>query len=326
MEKNRVCRLLGIEYPVIQGGMFRLAEAGLAAAVSEAGALGTLSPHAGMTRNGDPARNLRFQIQRIRRRTDKPFAVNILLDLPESGRLVDVLLREEAAIVITAAGDPGTYTELFHCAGMQVLHVIGSVSQARLAESCGVDIVVAEGCEAAGRIAREEIPLLSLLPLVADAVKIPVIAAGGIADGRGMAAAFALGASGVQLGTRFVASEECMAHSAYKKAIMDSGDNATLITRRGSIPVRSLKSRFLEDLAEMERSGAGKERIEGFIGRGRTRKGQLLGDMENGDAYAGSSAGLIREIIPAAAVIQKMMNEYTQAVHRMRFQPVRHPI
>lgn len=324
MKKNRICELLGVEYPIIQGGMFRLADAGLAAAVSNAGALGTLSPHAGMPDRVDPAGNLQFpgdylrlQIQKIRKLTKRPFAVNVLLDLPESGLVADVVLREKVSIVVTAAGSPGIYTELFHSAGMLVLHVVGTVSHARRAESCGVDAVIAEGCEAAGRIAYGEIPLVSLIPQIADTVRIPVIAAGGIADGRGMAAAFALGAEAVQLGTRFVAVEECIAHSAYKKAIVASGDSATVVTRRGTIPTRSLKSRFIEELAVMEDSGIESERILEFIGRNRTRTAQIEGDIENGDAYAGSSAGMIREILPAGVVVQKIIKEYRTALRRM---------
>ena len=316
MKKNRVCELLGIEYPIIQGGMFRLADAGLAAAVSEAGALGTLSPHAGLPDNGNPFDNLRIQIQKIRKLTRRPFAVNVLLDLPESGLIVDVLLQEKVGIVVTAAGSPGIYTELLQSAGIRVLHVTGSVTHARIAEISGVDAVITEGCEAAGRIAHDEIPLFSLLPQVADAVKVPVIAAGGIADGRGMAAAFALGAEGVQLGTRFVAVEECIAHPAYKKAIVASGDSATVVTRRGTIPTRSLKSRFIEELAAMERSSIESDRILEFIGRNRTRTAQIEGDIDNGDAYAGSSAGMIRKILPAGLVVKKIMKEYRAAVRR----------
>ncbi|MBN2317601.1 MAG: nitronate monooxygenase [Acidobacteria bacterium] len=322
MKKNRVCELLGIEYPILQGGMFRLADAGLVAAVSKAGALGTLSPHAGMPDKGNPADNLRIQIQKIRKLTDRPFAVNVLLDLPESGLTADALLQEKVHIVVTAAGSPDIYTDLFHSAGMLVLHVTGSVSQARGAESCGVDAVIAEGCEAAGRIAHDEIPLLSLLPQVADVVKIPVIAAGGIADGRGMAAAFALGAEGIQLGTRFVAVEECIAHPAYKKAIVESGDSATVVTRRGTIPTRSLKSRFIEELAAMEESGIEPDRIREFIGRNRTRAAQIEGDIENGDAYAGLSAGMIREILPAGIVVRKIMKEYQDTVRCNGFLPL----
>jgi enoyl-[acyl-carrier protein] reductase II len=307
---NSVCDLFGIQYPILQGGMLWLATAELAASVSNAGALGVLSPYAGMEEDGDPLENLRFQIKRTRNLTDKPFGVNIPLDLPASGLLVDVLLQEGVKIAVTSAGSPALYAELLHSAGICVAHLISSVSQARNAESCKMDAVIAEGVEAGGRIGRDAVPLFSLLPQVADAVSIPVIAAGGIADGRGMAAAFALGADGVQLGTRFIAVEECIAHPNYKQAIIEAGDSDTVVTRRGQIPVRSLKSPFSMKLAAMEESGASAEGIQKYIGRGRARKAQIDGDIAEGDAYAGSSAGLIKGILSAAAVIENLMKEY----------------
>ncbi|MBN1568580.1 MAG: nitronate monooxygenase [Acidobacteria bacterium] len=304
MTSKSICDLFGVRYPVLQGGMLWLATAELAAAVSNAGGLGIISPYAGMKENGHPIRNLHLQIDRARNLTNKPYGVNIPLDLHASGLLIDSLLKENIKIVITAAGDPRLYTELLHSAGICVAHVISSVSQARHAESCKVDAVIAEGFEAGGRIGREELPLFSLLPQVVNAVYIPVIAAGGIADGRGFAAALALGAGGVQLGTRFVASEECIAHHNYKQAILDAGDSGTVVTRRSSIPIRSLKSDFSMKLAAMENSGASGESIGKFIGRGRARKAQIDGDMTDGDAYAGCSAGLIKEILPAAVIIE----------------------
>jgi enoyl-[acyl-carrier protein] reductase II len=307
---NSVCDLFGIQYPILQGGMLWLATAELAASVSNAGALGILSPYAGMEENGDPLENLRLQINRTRSLTGKPFGVNIPLDLPASGLLLDSLLREGVPIAITSAGSPALYTELLHSAGIRVAHVISSVSQARNAESARVDAVIAEGVEAGGRIGRDALPLFSLLPQIADAVSIPVIAAGGIADGRGLAVAFALGADGVQLGTRFIAVEECIAHRSYKQAILAAGDSDTIVTRRGRIPVRSLKSPFSMKLAAMEESGAPAESIQKYIGHGRARKAQIDGDLGEGDAYAGSSAGLIKEILPAAAVIKNLIKEY----------------
>jgi enoyl-[acyl-carrier protein] reductase II len=316
MEKNRLCDLLGIRYAILQGGMLWLADERLAAAVSNAGALGTLSSYAGMQPNGDPVENLRRQVHKTLKLTPKPFAVNIPLDLPASGLLIDVLLQEKVAIAVTAAGSPEIYTELLHSAGIRVLHVIGSVQQAVLAESSGVDAVIVEGVEAAGRVGREEIPLFTLLPQVVDAVSIPVVAAGGIADGRGMAAAFVLGSVGVQMGTRFVAVDECPAHIAYKQAIIECGDSGTILTRRSSTPTRSLRSRFIEELSAMERSGEPTDRIEKYIDLNRAWMAQVAGDMENGDAYAGTSAGLIQEIIPAGEVIRKIMREYRETVSR----------
>jgi enoyl-[acyl-carrier protein] reductase II len=294
VQGQRVCGLLGIQYPILQGGMLWLATSGLAAAVSNAGALGIVSPYAGMEEDGDPPMNLRLQIRQARERTDKPFGVNIPLDLPTSGLLMDVLLEEKAPIVVTAAGSPRIFTELLHSARIRVLHVISSVHQARSAEYCGVDAVIAEGSEAAGRLGRDELSLFSLIPQVADAVCVPVIASGGIADGRGMAAAFALGADGVQLGTRFVAAKECIAHPNYKQAILEAQDADTLVTRLGPVPARNLKSKFKADS------------LRGSSGRSRARKAQIEGDLANGDAYAGSSAGLIREILPAAVIVENL--------------------
>jgi enoyl-[acyl-carrier protein] reductase II len=278
MQKTPICALFGIEYPILQGGMLRLATAELAAAVSNAGALGTVSPYAGMEENGDPLENLRRQILRTRRLTEQPFGINIPMELPESGLLIDVLLKENVQIVVTSAGSPEIFTELLHSAGIRVVHVISSVAQAQFAESCKVDAVIAEGVEAGGRLGRDELPSFSLIPQVADAVSLPVIAAGGIADGRGMAAAFALGAHGVQLGTRFIAAEECIAHPEYKQAIIDACDADTVVTGRDSIPARSLKS----------------------------MKG-----------YAGSSAGLVKQILPAARIVKQLIHSYNEVVHNL---------
>jgi enoyl-[acyl-carrier protein] reductase II len=295
VRKRSICGLFGIQYPILQGGMLWLANAELAASVSNAGALGIISPCAGMDEEGNSQENLRLQIRKTRQLTDKPFGVNIPLDLPASGLLMDVLLQESAKIVVTAAGSPEFFTELLHSANVQVVHVVSSVGQAQLAESCGIDAVIAEGVEAAGRLGRDELPLFSLIPQVADAVSVPVIAAGGIVDGRGVAAAFALGADGVQLGTRFVATEECIAHRAYKQAIVEARDTDTIVTRRGHIPERSLKCGFAADS------------LQESIGGSRARKAQLEGDLSNGVAYAGSSAGLIEEILPAASVVKNLV-------------------
>jgi len=316
VKRNRLCNLFNIKYPILQGGMLWLATSELAASVSNAGALGVLSPYAGMDEGSDPRENLRIQIQQTRERTTRPFGVNIPLNLPMSGLFVDALLQEGAKIAITAAGNPALFTELLHSAGIRVLHVVSSVSQARLAESCGMDAVIAEGAEAGARIGRGELSLFSLLPQVVDSVSVPVIAAGGIADGRGMAAAMALGAEGVQLGTRFVATEECIAHPNYKCAILKAGDSDTIVTRRAFIPTRSLKNRFTRELDETEKSGASRDRLQEFIGRGRAPKAQIEGDLADGDAYAGSSAGLIKEILPASVVVENLMRECEETLRR----------
>jgi enoyl-[acyl-carrier protein] reductase II len=317
MKRTRVCDLLQIEYPIIQGSMLWLSTAELAAAVSNAGGLGVLSPFAGMEKNGNPSKNLRFQITKMRDRTEKPLAVNIPLYLKQSGILIDVILEKGVSIAITSGGNPGTFTELLHQQGMRVLHVVSSVKQAQKAESCKVDALIVEGVEAAAYVGFDEIPLFSLIPQVADVVAIPIIAAGGIVDARGVVAAFALGAEGVQLGTRFVAVEENIAHLNYKQAIIDAKDTDTVITCRKVLPTRSLKTELTSRLLELEASGASADAIRDFLGTSRARKGQIEGDLVNGEVYGGSSAGLIKDILPAATVIQKLVDGFEEIVKKI---------
>jgi enoyl-[acyl-carrier protein] reductase II len=317
MKRTRICYLLKIDYPILQGGMLWLATAELVAAVSNAGALGMISPFAGMERNGDPLENLRLQIARTRKLTKKPFGINIPLDLDQSGILIDTILKEKVNIVVTAAGDPHPYTEVLRKEGIKVLHVVSTAKQAQSAESCKADAVIVEGVEAAAHLGFDEIPLFSLIPQVADVVSIPVIAAGGIADARGVVAAFALGAEGVQLGTRFVAVEENIAHSKYKQAILNAEDTDTAITCRKLLPTRSLKTEFTRRLLELEESGASASDIRNFLGYSRARTGQIEGDLENGEAYSGVSAGLIKEILPAAEVVQRLVGEYQIVIKKI---------
>ena len=317
MKRTRVCDLLQIEHPIIQGGMLWLSTAELAAAVSNAGGLGVLSPFAGMEKNGDALKNLRFQITKVRDLTEKPFAVNIPLYLKQSGIFIAVILEKEVSIAITSGGNPDHFTELLHQQGMRVLHVVSSVGQARKAESCKVDALIVEGVEAAAYVGFDEIPLFSLIPQVADVVSIPIIAAGGIVDARGVVAAFALGAEGVQLGTRFVAVEENIANPNYKQAIIDAKDTDTVITCRKLLPTRSLKTELTRRLLELEASGASADAIRDFLGTSRARKGQIEGDLVNGEVYAGASVGMIREILPAAAVIQRLVDGFQKIVKKI---------
>ena len=318
MKKTRICRLLGIEYPILQGGMLWLADAGLAAAVSNAGGLGVISPMAGMDPQGDPVENLLAQIEKAKSLTQKPFGVNIPLDLRDCGLLMDLILTHQVKVAITAAGDPRVYTELLKSGGAKVLHVISSVKQARGAESAGVDAVIAEGVEAAARNGFDELPLFSLIPQVADVVKVPVIAAGGIADSRGMAAAFALGAEGVQLGTRFIAVKECIASEKYKEAIVRAGDTDTVITGRQLVPTRSLKNtEFTQVLLGMEAAGASADEIRDFIGHAASRRAGLEGDLDNGEAYCGSSAGLIHKVLTAEEVVRRLVDGYKNIIKNL---------
>jgi len=297
--------------------MLWLATAELAAAVSNAGALGIISPFAGMRRHGDPIENLRLQLVKARNLTRNPFGINILLDLEKSGMLIDMAIQEGVKIVITAGGDPHYYTELLSKEGVKILHVVSNVRQSQIAESCGVNAVIAEGLEAAAHLGFDELPLFSLIPQVADAVSIPIIGAGGIVDARGLVASLALGAEGVQLGTRFVAVDENIANPKYKRAILEAKDTDTVITCRKLLPTRSLKTEFTLQLLELEESGASADDLRNFLGFSRARAGQLEGDLENGEAYCGASAGLIKEIIPAAKVIQNLVEGYQKIIEKI---------
>ncbi|HUL29422.1 MAG TPA: nitronate monooxygenase [Thermodesulfobacteriota bacterium] len=317
MKRTRVCDLLRIDYPILQGGMLWLATAELAGAVSNAGALGVISPNAGMERHGDPLDNLRAQIAEARKLTKKPFGINIPLDLERSGLLINLILIEKVKIVVTAAGNPDHYTDVLRKAGVKVLHVVSTVKQAQSAESCGADAVIVEGVEAAGHLGFDEIPLFSLIPQVVDVVSIPVIAAGGIADARGVVAAFALGAEGVQLGTRFVAVKESIAHSQYKEAILKAGDTDTIITCRRLLPTRSLRTEFTRRLLELEESGASASDIRNFLEYSRARTGQIEGDLENGEAYSGASAGMVKEVLPVAEVVKRLVEGYQKVIKKI---------
>jgi enoyl-[acyl-carrier protein] reductase II len=314
---TRVSDLLGIQYPILQGGMLWLATAELAAAVSNAGGLGIISPMAGMARRGDAVKNLCEQIGKAKGLTSKPFGVNIPLDLHSCGLFIDLALTEKVEIVVTAAGNPGLYTDLLHAEGKKVIHVVSSVRQAQTAESCGVDAIIAAGWESGGHIGFNEVPLFSLIPQVVDAVSKPVIAAGGIVDARGVAAALSLGAQGVQMGTRFVAVEESIAHRNYIGAILEAKDTDTVITCRKLLPTRSLRTEFSKRLLELEEAGASAEEIREFLGYSRARTGQLEGDLLNGEAYSGVSAGLIKEIFPAALVIRRIVEEYPKILKKI---------
>jgi enoyl-[acyl-carrier protein] reductase II len=309
MKKTRVSQMLGIEYPILQGGMLWLADGGLAAAVSNAGGLGVISPMAGMEAHGEPVDNLKDQIEKTKGLTEKPFGVNIPIDLRDCGLLMDLILTQEVQVVVTAAGDPRLYTELLQSQGTKVLHVVSSVRHAKAAESAGVDAIVVEGVEAAARNGFDELPLFSLIPQVADAVTLPVIAAGGIVDSRGVVAAMALGAEGVQLGTRFVVVKENIASQKYKDAIIAAKDTDTVITCRQLIPSRSLKTtEFTQTLLALEEGGATADELRDFIGFAASRTGGLEGDLENGEAYCGSSAGLLHEILEAGEVVRRLVN------------------
>jgi len=318
VRKSRICKLLGIECPIIQGGMTWIANAELAAAVSEAGGLGTISPNAGMRIEDNVEVNLRDQIRKAKGLTSKPFSVNIVVLIPEIAALVDLLIAEGVKVVTTAAGNPRLHTRRLKEAGIKVLHVVSSVRQAQVAEDSGVDAVIAEGFEAGGHNGFDELTTMVLVPQIADAVEIPVIAAGGIADARGFAAAMALGAEGVQMGTRFIATTECNAHPDFKRRIIESLDTGTVITGRALSPTRTLRNKFAAKVAEMDRRGTTADELLALIGMGRSRMGQLEGNVEDGELYCGEASGIVRDVAAAGDIIKEMVEGYEKVVAGLR--------
>jgi len=301
MNHSDLCTLLHIDYPLIQGGMAWVADASLAAAVSNGGGLGLI---AAGSMNADL---LRGEIQRVREKTNRPFGVNIMLMNPDADDLAQVVLDEKVPVVTTGAGSPGRYIKAWKEADILVIPVVASVAYARRMEKLGADAVVAEGTEAGGHIG--ELTTMVLVPQVVDAVNIPVIAAGGIADGRGIAAAFMLGASGVQVGTRFLVCDECNIHENYKQLILKARDIDTVVTgRSGGHPVRALKNKLSRRLLEMEKNNVSFEEFEA-ITVGSLRRAVRDGDVDEGTFMAGQSAGLVHKCQPAAEIIREMFLE-----------------
>ena len=301
---TEVTKLLGIQYPVIQGGMAWVAEHHLAAAVSEAGGLGLIGASAA------PAEWVRNEIREAKKLTDKPFGVNIMLMSPYADEVAKVVAEEGVKVVTTGAGNPEKYMELWKNAGIRVIPVVASVALARRMERAGADAVVAEGCESGGHIG--ETTTMALVPQVADAVKIPVIAAGGIADGRGMAAAFMLGAEGVQLGTRFLATEECQISPKYKELVVKAKDTDNQITGfySGS-PCRGIKTKYTKKLQAMEKAACPPEDFEAMT-VGSLRKAVVDGNVDEGSFLCGLIAGMVHDIKPCKEVIDEMWAEAYQ--------------
>lgn len=296
--KNRVCELLGIEYPIFQGGMAWVATAELAAAVSNAGGLGIIAA------GGAPADVVREQIKKARTLTDKPFGVNVMLMSPFADDVMQTVIEEKPAVVITGAGNPGKYIEGIKAAGIKIIPVISSVALAKRMEKHGADAVIAEGCEAGGHIG--ELTTMVLVPQIVDAVEIPVIGAGGIADARGTKAIFALGAEGIQVGTRFICSEECIAHDNYKQAVIKAKDRDAVVTGRSTgAPVRALKNKLTREYERLEKEGASFDEIEA-LGVGGLRRAFAEGDVEMGSLMAGQSAAMVTKIEPCADIIKDL--------------------
>ena len=298
-ENNEICKLLNIKYPIFQGGMAWIGTAELASAVSNAGGLGIIG--AGHM----PPDILRAEIHKAKQWTDKPFGVNIMLMSPFVKEVMQVVVEEKLAVVTTGAGNPGEYIPALKEVGTKVIPVVASVALAKRLERIGVDAVIAEGTESGGHIG--DITTMALVPQVVDAVNIPVIAAGGIGDSRGIAAAFALGANGVQMGSRFVVSEECIAHENYKNLVLKAKDRSTVVTGRSTgHPVRVISNKMTREYAELEANNATVEELEKF-GAGRLNMATQKGDVENGSVMIGQICGMFQEIKPVKTIIEDLV-------------------
>ena len=304
--KTALTEILEIEYPIIQGGMAWVAEANLAAAVSNAGGLGIIGA------GGADAKWVEDQIIKAKKLTDKPFGVNIMLMNPQADDIAKVVAKHNVKVVTTGAGNPGKYMEMWKNAGIKVMPVVASVAMARMMERCGADAVIAEGTEAGGHIG--EITTMVLVPQVVDAVNIPVVAAGGIADGRGIAAAFMLGAEGVQIGTRFVVTEEAQVHENYKECILKARDIDSRVTGRSTgHPVRALRNKMTKEYLEKEQAGATFEELE-HLTLGGLRRAVVDGDVQSGSVMAGQIAGMIKEKLTCQEVIQKLVSQTDELI------------
>lgn len=308
-EQNPICKLLNIKYPIFQGGMAWIGTAELASAVSNAGGLGIIG--AGHM----PPDLLRAEIQKAKKWTDKPFGVNIMLMSPFVKEVMEVVIDERVAVVTTGAGNPAEYLPALKEVGTKVIPVVASVALAKRLVRSGVDAVIAEGTESGGHVG--EITTMALIPQVVDAVDVPVIGAGGIGDSRGIMAAFALGASAVQMGSRFVVSEECIAHPNYKNLVLKAKDRSTVVTGRSTgHPVRVLANKMTREYAEMESHNASVEELEKF-GAGRLNLATHKGDVENGSVMIGQISGMFHEIKPVATIIEELVGGITAVGERV---------
>lgn len=309
MIKTQLCDLIGIEYPIFQGGMAWTATGELAAAVSEAGGLGIIG--AGQA----PADWLRQEIHKIKKVTNKPYGVNVMLMSPFVEDVMQVIVEERVPVITTGAGNPGKYIPMLKEVGTKIIPVVASVALARRLEKAGVDALIAEGMESGGHIG--EISTLPLVPQVVDAVSIPVIAAGGIYDGRGMVAALALGAEGVQMGTRFMCAEECTISSKVKEMILKARDRDTVVTGRSTgHPVRCLGNKLTREFEQLEKEGTDPEVLE-KMGAGKLRLAMVEGDTQNGSVMSGQIAGAVQKIEPAAGIIQDVMQGAERELARL---------
>nr|WP_298657664.1 nitronate monooxygenase [uncultured Flavobacterium sp.] len=313
---NRITQLFDIKYPIIQGGMIWNSGYKLASAVSNAGGLGLIG--AGSMYPDV----LREHLQKCKKATNKPFGVNVPMLYPNVEEIMQILVEEQVKIVFTSAGNPKTWTPFLKEHGITVVHVVSSSKFALKAQEAGVDAVVAEGFEAGGHNGREETTTLTLIPMVKENIEIPLIAAGGIATGRGMLAAMILGADGVQMGSRFAASTESSAHEAFKKTIIETNEGDTLVTLKELAPVRLIKNKFFNDVQNAYANCASIEDLKHLLGRARAKKGMFEGDLVEGELEIGQIAGLIHDIQPVAVLIENIMAEFELAkasIHNYNF-------
>jgi enoyl-[acyl-carrier protein] reductase II len=305
---NRITQLFKIDYPVIQAGMIWASGWRLVSAVSNAGGLGLIG-------SGSMYPDvLREHIQKCKAATTKPFGVNVPLLYPDIDKHIQIIIEEGVKIVFTSAGNPKTWTGVLKEKGITVVHVISSSKFAKKAEDAGCDAVVAEGFEAGGHNGREETTTMVLIPAVVNAVKIPVIAAGGIATGRQMLAAMVMGAEGVQMGSRFVASEEASSHINFKNAVISSNEGDTMLTLKQLTPVRMMKNKFFNEVQAAEYSGASVEELKSLLGRARAKKGMFEGQLDEGELEIGQVGANVRDILPAAKIVDEVWREFKEAL------------
>lgn len=306
--RNKICSLFNIQYPLIQGGMIWCAGWELAAAVSNAGGLGLLGAGSMYPEVLDE------QIQKCKAATAQPFGVNLPLLYPNIEAHIQTIIKHKVPIVFTSAGNPKIWTETLQKEGIKVVHVVSSVKFALKAQAAGVDAIVAEGFEAGGHNGRDETTTLCLIPMVRKAISIPLIAAGGIGDGRAMLAVMNLGADGAQVGSRFVASLESSAHPQFKQAVIESQEGDTLLTLKELTPVRLLKNPFFEQVQAAYQNGASPEELAALLGRGRAKKGMFEGDLEAGELEIGQIAGNFDVILPAAEIVRGFITDFNTAI------------
>lgn len=305
--QNRITTLFGIEYPIIQAGMIWASGWRLASAVSNAGGLGLIGA------GSMYPEVLREHIQKCQQATDKPFGVNVPMLYPDIDKLIEIIIKLKVKIVFTSAGNPRTWTQTLKDNGITVVHVVSSVKFALKAQEAGVDAVVAEGFEAGGHNGRDETTTLTLIPAVRQKISIPLIAAGGIATGSAMLAVMILGADGVQVGSRFVASEEASSHPLFKEKVVEAGEGDTQLTLKELAPVRLIKNKFYDDIQKAYEQGYTPEALKNLLGRARAKRGMFEGDLEEGELEIGQVSALIHDIKPAAKIVADMMQEFNSA-------------